>query len=158
MYGVISSSIFECVRGGLDFDEAVETAKKYTKDTGIIFGFVEIDRELNFETKNIIWICNTLFEDWKTKLKVKPYTRFNKHKNLIAICCCDINFHDDCGYNDDEIVCVMEKKECKRLANLIWDVHEEDFDRWIKDEYTSDQSKIIIDTAIKNGKVLTVYK
>lgn len=159
-YGIVSSKTDCIISAGHETEvEAEKMARIYTEQFDFPYGYVELKSGFDFEMKKVKWITRSLFEDWETMLKTHQYNYFAEHEDLIAIVCGD-RFHWDYSEEDvdEEIVCILEKKECKRLAKKLCGVPIKDFDYWIKNEYIYDDSEVIIDNAIANNKVLKVWK
>lgn len=158
-YGIISGNTDCVIQAGIEYeDEAERVARIYTEQYDVPFGYVELKSGFDFEMKNVRWITRSRFENWWTELKVNPYTNISEHKDLIIICCQDIEESPMGECYGDEIVCLLEKDECKKLAKELCGISKKDFNYWIQNEYTSDDSEGIIDTAIKNGKCVKIWK
>lgn len=155
-WGVINSKTDNICCAGLSKDEAKKTARRYTTLYECSYGIVEYKNNFEFEIENVYWFYNTLFDIYNIGIKKHPYEKFYLHKDLIAITCGDRNLVGT--DTDDEIICVLDKEECVKLAKELCGVYEFEFENWIKNEYTSDDSEIIIDHAIDHNKVLHIWR
>lgn len=157
-YGIVSSKTDCVISAGLTKEEAERMARVYTEQFDFPYGYVELKSGFDFEMKNVKWITRSLFEDWFVELKSHPYLGYADHEDLVAIGCGN-RWHWDYSEEDtdEEIICVLEKKECKRLAKKLCEVELKDFNYWIKNEYTWDDSEAIIDRAIAHNKVLKIW-
>lgn len=156
-WGVINSKTDNICNAGLYKDEAEKIARRYTTLYKCPYGIVKYKNNFEFEIKNVYWFYNTLFDIYNIEMKKHPYEKFYLHKDLIAITCGDRNLVLGTD-TDDEIVCILDKEECVKLAKELYGIYEFEFENWIKNEYTWNDSEAIIDHAIDHNKVLHIWR
>lgn len=93
---------------------------------------------------------DTLYYEFMQSFKKHPY--HGGHNDLIYLHCCE---YDDAL---EEICCVLDKEVAMNIANKLFGIPIHDFNRWIENTYTSDESEPIIREAINQNAVFNIWR
>ena len=85
-----------------------------------------------------------------------PYLEFGKHEDLKAVCVCPYveDGEEDFAPDYEELTFIVPKEWLKEVCKELFNV--DNLDRFLTEEYTSDQSEVIFERALNENKVVMV--
>lgn len=84
-----------------------------------------------------------------------PYLEFGKHEDLKAVCVCPyVEDWEEDTPDYEELAFIVPKEWLKEVCKELFDV--DDLDRFLTEEYISDQSEVIFERALNENKVIMV--
>lgn len=91
----------------------------------------------------------------KSIVKDNCYLQFGNHEDLKALCVCPYA-EDESFYKPDykELTFIVPLNWLKETAKTLFDV--DDLDYWLQNEYTTDESELILEKALNERQVVMV--
>lgn len=106
---------------------------------------------------NILFDKEWRRDDIRDLVYTNKYLKFQKHEDLKGMCICPFCYDEDYAYYEpdyEELLFIVPANWLKNKAKELFEVN--DLDSWLQNEYTSDESEIIFENAIKERQVVMI--